>query len=282
MTRIPTMSGRVVAITGAARGIGRATGEAFARAGARVALGDVDEALVEKTAAELAEITGGVVCGLRLDVTEPTTFAGFLDETESRFGSLDVLVNNAGIMPTGIFVEESDEMTDRIVAVNLRGVLYGSKLAAARMRNRGGHIVNIASLAGASAFPGLATYCATKHAVVGFTEALHLELAAEGIGVTAVLPGVVRTELSAGHSVPAWVRPISEVEPADVAAAIVAAVRSGRPVVSVPRQLGALVTVANALPDRVRHRIMRATHFDTAFSVVDAQSRAQYHRRLQG
>lgn len=282
MIRLPTMSGRVVAITGGARGIGRATGVAFARAGARVALGDVDEVLVEKTAAELAEITGGVVCGLPVDVTERTAFTGFLDETEDRFGPLDVLVNNAGIMPTGVFTDESDEMTDRIVAINLSGVLCGSKLAATRMQGRGGHIVNIASLAGVSAFPGLATYCATKHAVVGFTEALHLELAAGGIGVTAVLPGVVRTELSAGHSVPSWIQPIAEVEPDDVAAAIVAAVHSGRPVVSVPRQLGALVHLANALPDRLRHRIMRATRFDTAFSVVDAQTRAQYHRRLHG
>lgn len=273
--------GRMVAITGGARGIGRATGAAFLRAGARVALGDVDTALVEKTAAELAEATGGEVCGLPLDVTDRASFAAFLDAAADRLGPLNVLVNNAGIMPTGSFIDETDDMTDRMIAINLHGVLHGSKLAATRMRGRGGHIINVASLAGVSAFPGLATYCATKHAVVGFTETLHLELAAEGIGVTAVLPGVVHTELSAGHSAPKWVRPIAEVEPEDVAAAIVSAVGSRRTTVAVPRALGVMIKVAAGLPDRVRHRLSHVAHFDTAFTDVDPGVREAYHRRLR-
>ncbi|MFV8165087.1 SDR family oxidoreductase [Mycobacterium sp. 134] len=273
--------GRVVAITGGARGIGRASAAEFLRAGARVALGDVDADLVATTAVELAEATGGVVCGLPLDVTDRTSFASFLDAAEDRFGPLDVLVNNAGIMPTGKFADETDDMTDRMVAINLCGVLHGSKIAAKRMAGRGGHIVNVASLAGVSAFPGLATYCATKHAVVGFSETLHLELAADGIGVTAVLPGVVHTELSAGHSTPKWIRPISEVEPDDVAAAIVAAVGSHRTRVAVPRTLGVVMKIASGLPDRVRHRLSHAAHFDTAFTHVDPGAREAYHRRLR-
>lgn len=272
--------GRVVAITGGARGIGRATAAEFLRAGARVALGDIDGTLVEKTAAELVEATGGVVCGLTLDVTDRTSFASFLDAAEDRFGPLDVLVNNAGIMPTGSFAEETDDMTDRMIAINLCGVLHGSKLAANRMAGRGGHIVNVASLAGVSAFPGLATYCATKHAVVGFSEALHLELADDGIGVTAVLPGVVHTELSAGHSTPKWIRPIAEVEPEDVAVTIVAAAGSQRTTVAVPRALGVMIKIAAGLPDRVRHRMSHAAHFDTAFTRVDPAAREAYHRRL--
>ncbi|WP_454789635.1 SDR family oxidoreductase [Mycolicibacterium lutetiense] len=273
--------GRVVAITGGARGIGRATGDAFLRAGARVALGDIDAELVEKTAVELAEATGGVVCGLPLDVTDRASFASFLDAAEDRLGSLDALVNNAGIMPTGNFTDEADDMTDRMIAINLCGVLYGSKLAALRMAGRGGHIVNVASLAGVSAFPGLATYCATKHAVVGFSETLHLELAANGIGVTAVLPGVVHTELSAGHSAPKWIRPMAEVEPEDVASAIVTAVGSRRTTVAVPRALGVMIKIASGLPDGVRHRITHAARFDTAFTRVDPGAREAYHRRLQ-
>lgn len=272
--------GRVVAITGGARGIGRATAAEFLRAGARVALGDIDAALVEKTAGELAEATGGVVCGLPLDVTDRASFAEFLDAAEDRFGPLDVLVNNAGIMPTGSFTDETDDMTDRMIAINLCGVLHGSKLAANRMAGCGGHIVNVASLAGVSAFPGLATYCATKHAVVGFSEALHLELADVGIGVTAVLPGVVHTELSAGHSTPKWIRPIAEVEPEDVAVTIVAAAGSQRTTVAVPRALGVMIKIAAGLPDRVRHRISHAAHFDTAFTRVDPAARESYHRRL--
>jgi NAD(P)-dependent dehydrogenase (short-subunit alcohol dehydrogenase family) len=107
--------GNVVAITGGARGIGTATGEAFLRAGARVALGDIDTVLVEKTAGELAELTGGAVCGLALDVTSRTAFAAFLDNVEAAMGPLDVLVNNAGIMPTGLFLDEDDAMTDRML-----------------------------------------------------------------------------------------------------------------------------------------------------------------------
>lgn len=273
--------GRVVAITGGARGIGKATAAAFLRAGAKVALGDVDAALVEKTAVELAEATGGLVCGLPLDVTDRASFSAFLDAAADRLGSLDVLVNNAGIMPTGSFIEETDDMTDRMVAINLCGVLHGSKLAAQRMAGRGGHIVNIASLAGVSAFPGLATYCATKHAVVGFSETLHLELAANGIGVTAVLPGVVHTQLSAGHSAPAWIRPIAEVEPEDVASAIVTAVGSHRTRVAVPRALGVIIKMASGLPDGLRHRINHAARFDTAFTHVDPGAREAYHRRLR-
>ncbi|WP_396902085.1 SDR family oxidoreductase [Mycolicibacterium sp.] len=280
MKASPYQGGRVVAITGGARGIGMATGAAFLRAGARVALGDIDAVLVEKTAAELGESTGGVVFGLPLDVTDRVSFAEFLDATEARLGPLDVLVNNAGIMPTGNFTDEADDMTDRMVAINLCGVLNGSKLAANRMAGCGGHIVNVASLAGASAFPGLATYCATKHAVVGFSEALHLELAENGIGVTAVLPGVVHTELSAGHGAPKWIRPIAEVEPEEVAGAIVAAVGSPRTTVAVPRALGVIIKVASGLPDRLRHRISHAAHFDTAFTHVDPAARAAYHRRL--
>jgi NAD(P)-dependent dehydrogenase (short-subunit alcohol dehydrogenase family) len=280
MNTAPYRSGQMVAITGGARGIGRATAAAFLRAGARVALGDIDADLVVRTAVELAEATGGVVRGLPLDVTDRTSFASFLDAAEDRFGALDVLVNNAGIMPTGSFTEETDDMTDRMVAINLSGVLHGSKLAANRMAGRGGHIVNVASLAGVSAFPGLATYCATKHAVVGFSEALHIELADNGIGVTAVLPGVVHTELSAGHSTPKWIRPIAEVEPDDVAAAIVAAVGSHRTRVAVPRTLGAMLTIASGLPANVRHRLSHAAHFDTAFTHVDPAARETYHRRL--
>lgn len=180
------LTDRVVAITGGARGIGLATAKAVLAEGAKIALGDLDTELAEKQAVEL----GGdpAVVGLPLDVSDPASFAAFLDDVEARLGRLDVLVNNAGIMPTGPFVNESPTMTRRMIDVNVYGVLNGSRLAAARFVPRGaGHIVNIASLAGVTGEPGMATYCGTKHFVVGFTESLHRELRPHRVGVSQVL-----------------------------------------------------------------------------------------------
>jgi NAD(P)-dependent dehydrogenase (short-subunit alcohol dehydrogenase family) len=123
-----SLAGQVVAITGGARGIGRATAAALIRNGARVAIGDVDASLAERTAGELGRET----LGLALDVTDRASFASFLDQVEERLGPLDVLINNAGIMPIGPFVEESDATAARMIDINLNGVIFGSKLALER------------------------------------------------------------------------------------------------------------------------------------------------------
>jgi NAD(P)-dependent dehydrogenase (short-subunit alcohol dehydrogenase family) len=159
-----SLAGQVVAITGGGRGIGRATATALLGHGARVAIGDIESDLAERTAQEL----GGAAIGLPLDVTDRASFAAFLDQVEDRLGPLEVLINNAGIMPIGPFAEETDATADRMIDINLRGLIYGSKLALERFlpRHRG-HLVQIASAAGKFGFSGGATYCATKHAVVG-------------------------------------------------------------------------------------------------------------------
>ena len=112
-------------------------------------------------------------------MTDRASFDAFLTEVERRLGPLDVLINNAGIMPVGPFVAETDETARRIVDINVHGVINGSKLALERFlpRNRG-HLVNIASVAGKMGFPGGATYSASKHAVVGLSEAIRVELRA--------------------------------------------------------------------------------------------------------
>lgn len=117
------LTDRVVAITGGARGIGLATAKAVLAEGAKIALGDLDTELAEKQAVEL----GGdpAVVGLPLDVSDPASFAAFLDDVEARLGRLDVLVNNAGIMPTGPFVDESPTMTRRMIDVNVYGCSTG-------------------------------------------------------------------------------------------------------------------------------------------------------------
>ena len=170
-----SLTGKVVAITGGARGIGKATAAALVRKGCRVAIGDLDLALAEQTAAAL----GGGTVALPLDVTDRASFAAFLDEAERQLGPLDVLVNNAGIMPVTPFVEESEDSVRRQIDINLHGVITGTQMAIERMSPRHrGHIVNIASQAGKAGVPGIATYSATKHAVVGLSEAVRASCAA--------------------------------------------------------------------------------------------------------
>src|SRR6185295_861583 len=163
-----SLSGKVVAITGGARGIGKATATALVRKGCRVAIGDLDLALAEQTAAEL----GGGTVAFALDVTDRGSFTAFLDAAERELGPLDVVVNNAGIMPVTPFAEEPDDSIKRQLDINVYGVIVGMQLAMKRFVPRGkGHIVNLASQAGKGGFPGIATYSATKHAVVGVSEA---------------------------------------------------------------------------------------------------------------
>src|ERR1700744_3570822 len=162
---------KVIVITGGARGIGLATATALHNLGAKVAIGDIDEVRVKESGAALGLDFYG-----KLDVTDPNSFSEFLDEVERQLGPIDVLVNNAGIMPLGRIVDEPDGVTRRVLDINVYGVILGSKLAAQRMVPRGsGHVINIASLAGETYLAGAATYCASKHAVVGFTDAVRIE-----------------------------------------------------------------------------------------------------------
>ncbi len=274
MAREPrSLSGKVVAITGGARGIGRATAEALRRKGARIAIGDLDRELAERTAAEL----GGETIALELDVTRRDSFEGFLDQVEERLGSLDVLVNNAGIMPLGKFVEEDDATAHRMVDINVHGVMYGMKLALPRMQRRGtGHIVNLASQAGKNGFPGGATYCGTKHFVVGVSEAVRAEVRDSGIEISCVMPAVVNTELGSGLP---ETRAIKVLEPSDVADAIVGALEHPKFDVWVPRETVGIHKVMQLLPRGAREGIARFLKADKVLAEADSQARASYEDR---
>jgi NAD(P)-dependent dehydrogenase (short-subunit alcohol dehydrogenase family) len=272
--QLRSLNGRVVAITGGARGIGKATAAALVREGARVGIGDIDVDLARQTAAEL----GGDVRAYQLDVTSRPSFATFLDAVEADVGPLDVLVNNAGIMPVGPFLDERDETALRQVDINVHGVMFGMKEALPRMLvRRSGHVVNLASVAGKSGFPHLATYCATKHAVVGLTEAVSAELGAEGIEFTCVMPALVNTELTAGVTAG---RGVKKSEPEEVAAAIVDALREPRFDVFVPRSVGAINKFMGMLPRRARELVGRALEADKVMTRADMAGRAAYEQRI--
>ncbi len=189
MARTPrSLTGKVAVVTGGGRGIGAATARALMAHGARVAIGDLDPSSAPEGA-----------LALPLDVTDRPGFTAFLDEVERRLGAIDVVVNNAGIMPVVRADEEADATVIRQIEINLHGVIHGTAEAMRRMKPRGtGHIVNIASAAGKTGIPGLATYCATKHGVVGYSEAVRGELRGTGVEVTVVMPSLVATELTSG------------------------------------------------------------------------------------
>jgi NADP-dependent 3-hydroxy acid dehydrogenase YdfG len=267
------LPGRVVAITGAARGIGRATAEACVRAGMRVAIGDLDLVAAQRTAAEL----GGGTIAIELDVCDRASVARFLDQVEARLGPLDVLVNNAGIMQLGRLVDEDDATARRQVDINVHGVLHGMKEALPRMLARNaGHVVNMASTAGKAGFAGGATYSGTKHFVVGVSEAARFELRGSGVEISCVMPGIVKTELATGLPEPRFVK---HTEPATVAAAIVDVLRAPRFDVFVPREIGPLMRVAGVLPRAAREALSRALKADRVLDLPDGRVRRDYEQR---
>jgi NADP-dependent 3-hydroxy acid dehydrogenase YdfG len=274
MARAPRqLEGRIVAITGAARGIGRATAQACVRAGMRVAIGDLDLAGAERTAFEL----GSGTIAVALNVVDRTSFGRFLDETEERLGPIDVLVNNAGIMQLGALLEEDDATARRQVDINVHGVLHGMKEGLPRLLARPqGHLVNIASTAGKVGFAGGATYSATKHFVVGVSEAARSELRDSRVEISCVMPVIVKTELAAGLSEGRFIK---QIEPEDVADAIVHALRHPRFEVFVPRNVGPLTKLGSALPQRVREGVGRALRIDRSLAAPDPQARRAYELR---
>jgi short-subunit dehydrogenase len=267
--------GQVAAITGAARGIGRETARAFLREGMKVAIGDLDAELARQTAEELG--SGAFAFGL--DVTRRDSIEQFVDTVENDLGPIDVWVNNAGIMPLGRFLDEDDATAQRMIDINLHGVIWGMKVVLPRMvaRNRG-HVVNVASQAGRYGTPGGATYSATKHAVIGLSESVRGELRHEGadVAISYVLPYAVNTELGTGL---VEARGFKKLEPEDVAEAIVEALQTGRVDVWVPRSLGRINRVMQVLPRTAREWIARRLGADRITWEADQSARREYEAR---
>jgi short-subunit dehydrogenase len=268
-----SVADKVIAITGGARGIGLAIATVLQGLGGEVAIGDIDESAVIEAGARL----GLKVCR-GLDVTDRQSFTDFLDSVESELGPVDVVVNNAGIIAVGSAVDESDAITRRVLDVNVYGVILGTKLAAQRMLPRGhGHIINIASLGSVLPTQGIATYCATKHAVLGYTDTVRMENRGSGVHFSAILPTLTNTEMIAGIGHP---RGLKNAEPDDVAQAVAAVIAKPKSRVVVPRSMGVVVSTQRLMPQRVSEALERLLGAGRVFtSDVEVDKRTSYARR---
>ncbi|MGE2815118.1 SDR family oxidoreductase [Mycobacterium heidelbergense] len=255
---------KVIAITGGARGIGLAIATVLRDLGGKVAVGDIDP-------------VDGDVCR-RLDVTDRQSFIDFLDGVENDLGPLDILVNNAGVIAVGGAVDEADAVTRQLLDVNVFGVILGTKLAAQRMLpRRRGHIVNVASLGGVLPTEGIATYCATKHAVLGYTDTVRMENRGSGVHFSAIMPTLTNTEMVAGIG---HARGFKNVEPADVARAVADVIAKPKSRVVVPRSIGVVASAQRLMPQGVSEALGRLLGTGRVFtSDVEAAKRASYARR---
>jgi D-sorbitol dehydrogenase (acceptor) len=186
------LEGRSALITGAARGIGAAFAEVYAREGARVAIGDIDLPRAEATAGAI----GRGAYAVRLDVTDQGSIDAAVAEVVGTAGGLDILVNNAALFDLAPIVEITRESYDRLFRINVAGTLFTLQAAARQMiaQGRGGKIINMASQAGRRGEPLVAVYCASKAAVISLTQSAGLNLIAHRINVNAIAPGVVEGE----------------------------------------------------------------------------------------
>ncbi|MFC0316083.1 SDR family oxidoreductase [Gordonia phosphorivorans] len=265
------LNGRVVAVTGGAAGIGREIAAAAHAAGARVAIGDLDRERTERAADELG------VRGYPLNVTDEASFREFLDAVDTDLGPVDVLVNNAGVMWVGPFDAEPETATAAMFDVNVLGVIRGVRLTAPRMAARGrGHIVTIASAAAKLSPPGESTYAATKHAVLGYLTGVREELRGSGVQISAILPGVVDTELASGTATGA----AALLTPEKIAATVLDVIVAPRFVTTVPGYIGPLVAITGLLPQRLRDAFLRRA-VPNQLTTAGA-SRADYQKRMFG
>ncbi|MDZ4299275.1 MAG: SDR family oxidoreductase [Moraxellaceae bacterium] len=268
-----SLSGKVIAITGGGRGIGLAIAEALMAQGAKVSIGDIDVALAQQEAKRIGAYAA------HLDVRDRSSFAEFVAETEAALGPLYGLINNAGIMPMGYFLDEDPALADAQIDINFRGVIHGMQVALPGLLQRGsGHIVNIASLAGRFALPGSAIYCGTKFAVVGMTEAVAGEYRDSGVEFSCIMPSKVLTELTAGTEEAANIIP--SVTPAQVANAVVAALQKPRLMVAVPDYLQVAHSAYTLIPAWLQQRGRRLIGDDRILSKLDRVAHAGYENRI--
>ncbi|MFC8957387.1 SDR family NAD(P)-dependent oxidoreductase [Streptomyces sp. NPDC057101] len=261
--------GSTAVVTGAGRGIGRSIAVALVRDGCRVAICDVDGDAVRATLAALGQQCHGAV----VDVSDAEAVHAFVIDSANRLGALDVMVNNAGVMPCGPLSDHSVSMLQRLVEVNLLGTQYGCRSALEVMSQQGkGHIVNIASATAFKPLPGLAPYSATKAAILAFGEALRCELRGTGIRITTVCPYTTLTAASTGLGAQ---RGFSPIHPDRVGHAVAALRRRPKPIVHVPPYLAALPWLG-LLPGWAQALLDHVSAINTIGLQADLASRTTY------
>lgn len=272
------IQGRSIVITGGARGIGYATAKALLAHGARVIVGDRDVDMLNDAVAGLGAL--GTVSGHPLDVTDRESFASFLDQARADGGGrIDALINNAGVMPIGPFLQLSQQTIRSSIEVNFYGVLNGCQLVLPEMvERRSGHVINVASLAGVVAVPGQSVYAGTKFAVVGLSTALADEFAAHNVDITVMMPTFTNTELISGTTTNAATKPV---EPEIIAAAIVKTLNKPKTHASVPTPLRFVAALASMLGPRGRRLLSRRLKIDHVFLDVDNAARRAYADRTR-
>ena len=224
---------KVVIITGASSGIGYATALTLSKAGAKIAIGARRTDMLSELEKKIKE-NGGEVYSQKLDVTKKNECTSFVENVLKKWGTVDILINNAGLMPLSFFKNLKTDEWDQMIDVNIKGVLYCTGAVVTHMlENKSGHIINISSVAGRIVFPAGSVYCATKHAITAFSEGLRQELSVrKNIRVTCIEPGVVSTELTntiTDESLQGFVenaKKMESLQAEDIANAIVYAVES--------------------------------------------------------
>jgi NAD(P)-dependent dehydrogenase (short-subunit alcohol dehydrogenase family) len=254
------LSGRVAVITGGASGIGLGIARAAAAEGMRLALLDVEQGALDAACRSL----GGEPLALRADVSDPASLAAAAERVLARFGRIDVVCNNAGVLVSGSLANSTPRDWEWVVGVNLLGVANGVRIFVPHLRasGEGGHVVNTASVAGLTGMPGLGVYTATKYAVVALSEVLREELAPEGIGVSVLCPGGVKTRIhDASRNRPAML---------------------GGPEAPGPRFAATGAAVETGMdPDAVGRRVLRAIRTNELYVMTHPEFRGAFAARAE-